>query len=123
VRNFSRGAFAALSLAFALFLYFGLTTAQSADLDPQASAGGWSAAGLQDEQVVRSARFALAEQARRSQFGFKLLAIKHARLQELAGFNYSMNLLVLAEGKRRLVIAVVWNKPDGSMELTRWHWV
>jgi hypothetical protein len=34
-----------------------------------------------------------------------------------------MNLMVQSEGKRHLVIAVVWVKPDGGMELTRWHWV
>jgi hypothetical protein len=34
-----------------------------------------------------------------------------------------MNLMVQGEGPRRLVIAEVWVKPDGSMELTRWHWV
>ena len=78
---------------------------------------------MQDEPVVRAAHFALREQTRQSQVAFKLLAIKHARHQVLAGMHYSMNLMVLAEGKRRLVIAAVWIKPDGSMELTRWHWV
>jgi hypothetical protein len=123
VRIFYRGAFAAFAMASALVLYFSLTSAQAADLGSPALAGGWSAAGLQDEPVVRAARFALQEQARQSQVGFKLLAIKHARQQVVAGMNYSMNLMVQSDGKRRLVIAVVWTKPDGSMELTRWHWV
>jgi hypothetical protein len=55
--------------------------------------------------------------------GLKLLTVKHARRQEGSGTQYSMNLMVRAEGKRRLAIAVVWVRPDGSMELIRWHWV
>jgi hypothetical protein len=72
---------------------------------------------------VVSAKFAVQEQARQSRSELKLLAIKHARHQVVAGSSYSMNLMVHSEGRRRLVIAVVWLKPDGSMELTRWHWV
>lgn len=83
----------------------------------------WRAAGLQDDLVLRSARFALLEKARQSRVAFTLLAIKHARQQEAQGMHHSMNLMVQTEGKRRLVIAVVWTKPNGSMELTRWHWV
>jgi hypothetical protein len=45
------------------------------------------------------------------------------RLQVVSGSNFSMNLMVMSEGKRRLAIAVVWSKLDGSLELTRWHWV
>lgn len=105
------------------FHFHAISVAQAADLAEQTPPGGWSAAGLQDEHVIKAARFALLEQARLSQVAFKLLAIKHARQQVVAGTNYSMNLMVQTEGKRRLVIAVVWTKPDGSMELTRWHWV
>jgi hypothetical protein len=83
----------------------------------------WRSTGVREEPVVLAARFALREQTRQSQRTFSLLAIKHARLQEGAGMHYSMNLRVQSEGKRHLVIAVVWIKPDGSMELTRWHWV
>jgi Aspartic acid proteinase inhibitor len=96
---------------------------QAAELGVQTPVGGWSAAGLQDEPVLKAARFALQEQSRQSQSTFKLLAIKHARQQLVAGIHYSMNLMVQSEGKKRLVIAVVWTRPDGSMELTRWHWV
>ena len=87
----------------------------------QTAPGGWSAAGLQDEQVLRAARFAVLEQARQSQGTCKLLTIKHARQQVVVGMHYSMNPMVQSEGKRRLVIAEVWVKPNGSTELTRWH--
>jgi hypothetical protein len=70
-----------------------------------------------------AARFAMLEQARQSSMELKLITIKHARHQVVAGSHYSMNLMVQSEGKRHLVIAVVWVKPDGGMELTRWHWV
>jgi hypothetical protein len=73
--------------------------------------------------VVKTAKFAVVEQSRHMRSDVKLLSVKHARQQVVVGTNYSMNLMVHAEGKPHLVIAVVWVKPDGSMELTRWHWV
>lgn len=78
---------------------------------------------MQDEGVKKAAQFALEAQERHTRSRLTLLAIKHARQQVVAGTNYSMNLMVQSEGKRRLVIAQVWTKPDGSMQLTRWHWV
>lgn len=115
-----RGAWLAFTMASALALYFNLALAQA---EPAALAGGWSPVGLQEDAVLRAARFALQEQSRQTPGGLKLLAIKHARQQVVAGTNYSMNLMVKSEGKKRLAIAVVWVKPDGSMELTRWHWI
>jgi hypothetical protein len=130
MRSLNRGAFTALALASVLILYFTASMAPAAnlvipaaDVAAPARPGGWSAAQSRDDQVVRAAHFALAEKVRQTQSPLKLLAIKHVRQQVVAGMNYSMNLLVLSEGQRRLVIAVVWAKPDGSMELTRWHWV
>jgi hypothetical protein len=100
-----------------------LTGAIAADIGAPVVPGGWSSVASQDDQVIRTARFAVLEQARQSGSELKLLSIRHARHQVVAGSNFSMNLMVLSEGKRRLVIAVVWVKPEGSMELTRWHWV
>ena len=97
--------------------------AQAADSDVPGSPGGWASVSSRDDQVVKAARFAMQEQSRQSNANLTLLAIKHARQQVVTGYNFSMNLMVLSEGKKRLVIAVVWSKPDGSMELTRWHWV
>lgn len=85
--------------------------------------GGWSSIDTHDEQVLRAARFALAEQARQTHANLSLLAIKHARQQVAQGLNYSMNLMVQTEGKKHLVVAVVWQRPDGRLELMRWHWV
>ena len=120
---FIRGSLAALSISCPLVLFLCLTKAQAGEPVQQAQADGWRAADLQDDKVVKAARFALQEQARHSRAAIKLLAIKHARQQVVRGMHYSMNLMLQTEGKRRLVIAVVWTKPDGSMELTRWHWV
>ena len=114
-------AVAALALASA-----GLTLSPSlhaADLAAAPIAGGWSSASLQDDNVKKAAQFALTAQEHQSRASFKLLAIKHARQQVVAGTNYSMNLMIQAEGKRRLVIAEVWAKLDGTLQLTRWHWV
>jgi hypothetical protein len=115
------GVLAALAAASTLALPS--TSAQAADLGAPAIVGGWVSVPSRDDQVLKAARFAMLEQARQSSMELKLIAIKHARHQVVAGSNFSMNLMVLSEGKKRLAIAVVWAKPDGSMELTRWHWV
>lgn len=120
MRNACLGARLALSVAAALFFHSPLVLATG--VTPPL-VGGWASASLQDELVLKAARFAVQEQSRRSGAVLHLLALKHARQQVVAGSNYSMNLIVQAEGKRRLVIAVVWVQPNGEMELTRWHWV
>jgi len=124
VRISIRGAFASFGGALALVVIAALLSAAiAAELGAQTLPGGWSSVGTQNDQVVLSAKFAVQEQARQTHSELKLLSIKHARQQVVAGSNFSMNLMVQSEGKRRLVIAVVWVKPDGSMELTHWHWV
>ena len=115
------GALTALAVTTSLGLHVHAVSA--ADLGAQTIPGGWVSVSSRDEQVITAARYALLEQSRQSQSDIKLLAVKHARQQVVAGSNFSMNLMVLSEGKKRLAIAVVWSKPDGSMELTRWHWV
>jgi hypothetical protein len=121
VRISIRGAFMPFGGALALAAM--LTGTIAAELGATAVPGGWSSVASRDDQVILTAKFAVLEQARQSKSTLKLLSIKHARHQVVAGSNFSMNLMVLSESKRRLVIAVVWVKPDGSMELTRWHWV
>jgi len=121
LRNLTRGAFVALTMALAISLHFAI--AHAADLGARAIAGGWTSVPSQEESVVQAARFSLQEQTRQSHSPVKLLSIKHARQQLVAGSSFSMNLMVLSEGKKRLAIAVVWLKSDGSMELTRWHWI
>ncbi len=123
MRSLTRGAWAALALAFVPALYFMVSPAHAGGLPVSNLAGGWSAAVSRDAVVVKAAHFALVEQIRQTRNPLKLLAIKHVRQQVVAGTHYSMNLLVQSEGQRRLVIAVVWMRLDGSMELTRWHWV
>lgn len=117
----NRRAVLALALAAAIApLSF---SSYAADAPAVEMAGAWSPAPLNDDAVKKAAQFALAAQAQQARTPLTLLSIKHARRQVVAGTNYSMNLMVHTEGKRRLVIAQVWAKPDGSMHLTRWHWV
>jgi hypothetical protein len=119
-----RGAFASLGKGLGPIMVMGLfSTAMAADLGVPVVPGGWTSVASHDDEVTRLARFAVLEQGRKSGSELKLLAVKHARHQVVAGSQYSMNLMVQSEGKRHLVIAVVWLKPDGGMELTRWHWV
>ena len=85
-------ALAAFALATAGFTM--PLSSHAADLATAPIAGGWSAAPLQDENVKRAAQFALTAQEHQTRASFKLLAIKHARQQVVAGTNYSMNLMV-----------------------------
>ena len=121
MRNLLFGALTALGVTMSLCLQ--AQPARGADVSAQPIPGGWVSVSTRDDRVITAARFAIAEQSRQLNTGLKLLAIKHARHQVVAGNNFSMNLMILSEGKRRLVIAVVWVKPDGTQELTRWHWV
>lgn len=111
------------ALALATSLGLPVLPARAAGLGAQPIPGAWVSVSARDDEVVKAARYAMVEQSRRTNAALKLLAIKHARHQVVAGNNFSMNLMVLSEGKRRLVIAVVWVKLDGTQELTRWHWV
>jgi len=117
-----RGTLLPFCLAFSLFIAQP-TSLQASESVNAPMAGGWSAAPLQDEPVRRAATFAVQEQNRKTNAHLRLLSIKHARMQVVAGVNYSLNLMVEFEGARRLVIAVVWVHPDGTQELTSWHWV
>jgi hypothetical protein len=121
VRKLTCRALVALALVSAMAL--NSNAALAADLQTQPVAGGWISIALQEDMVLKTAKFAVFEQSRRMHSNIRLLSIKHARQQVVAGTNYSMNLMVQAEGKHHLVIAAVWVKPDGNMELTRWHWV
>jgi hypothetical protein len=111
VRISIRGAFASFGGALALVIIAAwLSGAIAADLGAQALPGGWSSVGTQNDQVVLTAKFAVQEHVRQTRTELKLMAIKHARQQVVAGINFSMNLIVQSEGRRRLVIAVVWVK-------------
>jgi hypothetical protein len=113
----------ALAVASAMCLSLCLSLAHAAGASELARSDGWRSTGVQEELVVHAARFAMQEQNRLLQVVMKLIAIKHARRLEGSGMQLSMNLRVRTEGKKRLAIAVVWVRPDGGMELTRWHWV
>jgi hypothetical protein len=124
VRISIRGALAPFCFALAMVTFAVLlSSAFAAELDATTLPGAWSSVSHRDEQVIRVAKFAVLEQTRQSGSELKLLSVKHARHQLVAGSNFSMNLMVQSDGKRQLAIAVVWVKLNGSMELTHWHWV
>ena len=125
MRKLSRSAVVARAVAWsmALFLFVSVHAGPLVDPGFLPVHGGWNSVDTHDAQVLRAAHFALAEQVRLTHASLSLLAIQHARQQVAEGLNYSMNLMVQNEGKKHLVVAVVWVRPDGRLELTRWHWV
>lgn len=83
--------------------------------------GGYAKADVKDEEVVRAAKFALKEQAKKEKAGaYKLEQVVSAQRQVVAGLNYKMELQVLHKGKSQRVLTVVWKKLDGKFALTEW---
>lgn len=83
--------------------------------------GGWAKASVRDPGVVAAARFAVRQ--RGAQERITLRKIVRARRQVVAGTNYEATLLVKHGRRSRRAVAVVWQKTDGTYELTSWKWV
>jgi len=84
--------------------------------------GGYSKAGVKEDEVVKAAKFAIKEQAKKDKGGpYKLEQIVSAQRQVVAGINYKLELKVQQKGKSQLVNAVIWKKLDGKHELTEWN--
>jgi len=118
----------ACGLAVALLMVFSDDSSMGREPVP----GGWSPAAVSDENVVAAAAFAVQdeEKAIRKKGGeksarLKLIAIREAEQQVVAGINYRLTLTVKLNGQEKTAEAVVWwqewRKPD-PYQLTSWDW-
>lgn len=84
----------------------------------QAQPGSYSSQSTTSEGVVAAAKFAVQEQSKKSPV--TLIKILSAQSQVVAGQNIRMRLEVDSKEGRQEVLAVVWNKLDGTQQLTNW---
>ena len=103
------------AIAFVLGVY-GVANSVSAQIT-----GGYGDASVTDKDVKRAAAFAVKERSRSSGSTFKLVKIKKAELQVVAGLNYRI-CMVVREGKRptRTVTAAVYKDLKNHKSLSRW---
>ena len=85
---------------------------------PPVITGGYSVATLNDAQVQQNAVFATKAAAKSLKTPVRLVKVLSAQTQVVAGMNYQLCLQVKAKKRTRQIHAVVWNKLDGSKELT-----
>jgi len=85
-------------------------------------AGGWFPVSADEPEVRAAADRAVAARSAAAGEKLKLIAIREARSQVVAGRNFELVLAVERNGKRASAKAVVWAKLDGTYQLTRWSW-
>ena len=84
-------------------------------------AGGWQPA-LIEESVLEIARFALAERQGQEAKPLRLLSVREASRQVVAGLNYRLRLRVKRGGRDREASATVYQDLQGQRHLTGWTW-
>ena len=116
-----------MSLIIAAFgLIFGCAANSFAQQPNYPMAGGWSSAGVTDKEVVAAANYAVKAEAAKTGSKIKLISIKCAERQVVAGMNYRINLSVETgkRGKKTLlpqtVEAVVYKNLKQKYSLTTW---
>jgi hypothetical protein len=82
--------------------------------------GGFTQTSVKDKEVVAAAKFAIQEQSRQGKV--KLLKIKKAERQVVAGMNYKLLLKVNCQGGKTNAEVVVWRKLSEDFALTSWTW-
>ncbi len=95
------------------------TAAETPSLAPLA--GGWQPAPI-DESVQEIARFALAERQGQEAKPLRLLSVREASRQVVAGLNYRLRLRVKRGGRDREASATVYQDLQGQRHLTGWTW-
>ena len=82
--------------------------------------GGWSETEVDNPEVLKATKFAVAERSGDMNMVIELVEILNAEQQVVAGMNYLMTLKVKEDGEEKTVLAKVWRKLDGEYELTEW---
>jgi hypothetical protein len=105
-----------------LALVPGLVHATPAVIEATAPiAGGWQPAAI-DESVQEIARFALAERQLQEAKPLRLLSVREASRQVVAGLNYRLRLRVKRGGRDREASATVYQDLQGQRRLIAWEW-
>ena len=84
--------------------------------------GGWSPVATDETAVKKAAENAVSLQAKKTGESLKLLSIKKAKQQVVAGVNYELILEINRNGQETTAMVIVWRKLDGSYQVTEWWW-
>ena len=116
-----------MSLVIAAFcIIFGCAANSFAQQPNYPVTGGWSSANVTDKEVIGAANYAVEAEAKKTSSKVKLVSIKCAERQVVAGMNYRVHLSVetLKRGKKTLlpqtVEAVVYRNLKQKYSLTTW---
>jgi len=94
------------------------STTQSTDSVPPV-VGGYSTIDVSDSTIVACADFAVQQQVPPG--SVRLVSIKDAQRQVVAGMNYIISMIIIRGEQTEHATATVWSKLDGSKELTSWE--
>lgn len=83
--------------------------------------GSYSAAAVNDVDVVAAAEFAVAEESKKGN-SLSLVSIDAAKKQVVAGMNYRVSLTVKDSGASRKAEAVIYRDIESNLSLTAWTW-
>ena len=108
-----------LGLVFAVALCLPLPASASA----APMTGGFSQANTKHANVIKAARFAVAQRKQQTGDKLALQKIEHAQTQVVAGLNYQLCLKVKQSKPSQTlrVAAKVYQNLDQQMELSKWE--
>ncbi|MBL8180063.1 MAG: hypothetical protein JNL64_00450 [Blastocatellia bacterium] len=85
-------------------------------------AGGYGDTSVRDKNVRKAAAFAVNQQSKRVRPDYRLISIRKAEIQVVAGLNYRICMNVRNDrGRVSTVTAVVYKSLKNRMSLTRWR--
>ena len=88
----------------------------------QTMPGGSSPVPTDGPAVKKAAETAVLLQAKKTGEPLKLLSIKKAKQQVVAGINYELMLEINRNGQQTTAMVIVWAKLDGSYQVTEGRW-
>ena len=115
-----------LTIFVGCLIFFGSVSASYAQ-DGQIT-GGYGEASVKDAEVIKAANFAVKKAAKKEKATIKLIEIKKAQMQVVAGLNYEVCLQVSVKksGKKAVTQyakAVVYRNLKSVYSLTSWEFI
>ncbi len=112
---------------FAIFiaLFIALGSASNCFGQTEQITGGYGDADVKDAEVVKAANFAIKKGAKRQKATIKLVSVKKAQMQVVAGLNYQICMQITSKKSRRKAVeqfvkVVVYRNLKNTYSLTSW---
>lgn len=113
----------ALAITLAGGLAVALSTAATSQAKEAPRVGGFRAGAVTDPEVLKAAKFAVEEQAKKKGVAMELVSVESVEQQVVAGLNYKLRMTVKIGGQAQPVTATVWRKVplSAGYALTSWE--